>query len=314
MPPVHLAVREGHLEIVRFLAERGAVNPRHKTYPYQETIRMVAEDRGYTAIVEMLDEYGRTADPDRPEDENGEIDYGKDPQRHRFQQLVNANALGAVEALLDQRPELALDPFAFWSEGVLMMPAHDNHWPMIELLMRYGARVPDMTKWCREYYFKHYDTAAFLMERGMNPNHMNCDRTTLLHGMAQLGDVRRATLLLTAPSSTRWTTSSGRRRSDWPRAGDISGWCSSCSIAGRTGRPPAPSGRRRARGRARRVTRESRPYSSDRQQCGAWSQHDSDGSCGSRRRRVTADHCCGPAIIFLPICALRNSSRMPMAE
>ena len=76
------------------------------------------------------------------------------------------------------------------------MPAQGDHWPMIELLMRYGARVPDMTKWCREYYFKHYDTAAFLIDRGMNPNHMNCDRTTLLHGMAQLGDVRRATLLL----------------------------------------------------------------------------------------------------------------------
>ncbi len=30
----------------------------------------------------------------------------------------------------------------------------------------------------------------------MNPNHMNCHRTTLLHGMAQLGDVRKAALLL----------------------------------------------------------------------------------------------------------------------
>jgi ankyrin repeat protein len=77
-----------------------------------------------------------------------------------------------------------------------MMPAHDNHHPMIELLLRYGARVPDMTKWCREYYFKNYDTAAFLMERGMNPNHRNWERTTILHGMAQLGDIRKATLLL----------------------------------------------------------------------------------------------------------------------
>jgi ankyrin repeat protein len=30
----------------------------------------------------------------------------------------------------------------------------------------------------------------------MNPNHMNCHHTTLLHDMAQLGDARRATLLL----------------------------------------------------------------------------------------------------------------------
>ena len=196
MPPLHLAVREGHLEIVRFLADRGAVNPAHRTYPYRETLQTLAADRGFTAIAGLLDEYGGKIDPDRQENENGKIDYGRDPERRRFEQLVNANALGAVEALLDKRPELALDPFAFWSEGVLMMPAHDNHWPMIELLMRYGARVPDMTKWCREYYFKHHDTAAFLMERGMNPNHMNWERTTLLHGMAQLGDVRRATLLV----------------------------------------------------------------------------------------------------------------------
>jgi ankyrin repeat protein len=196
MPPLHLAVREGHLEIVRFLADRGAVNPNHRTYPYNETLLMVAADRGFTAIAGILEDYGRGVDPDRPGDENGKIDCGRDPERHRFEQLVNANALGAVEALLNKRPELAIDPFAFWSEGVLMMPAHDSHTAMIELLMRYGARVPDMTKWCREYYFKSYDTAAFLMERGMNPNHMNWERTTLLHGMAQLGNVRKATLLL----------------------------------------------------------------------------------------------------------------------
>ena len=39
MPPLHLAVREGHLDVVRFLAERGAVNPNHRTYPYNETAR-----------------------------------------------------------------------------------------------------------------------------------------------------------------------------------------------------------------------------------------------------------------------------------
>ncbi len=50
MPPLHLAVREGHLAIVRFLAERGAVNPNHRTYPYDESLVMVAEDRGFTAL------------------------------------------------------------------------------------------------------------------------------------------------------------------------------------------------------------------------------------------------------------------------
>ena len=315
MPPLHLAVREGHLEIVRFLAERGAVNPKHKTYPYQETIRMVAEDRGFTAIVEILDEYGRNVDPDRAGDENGTIEYGRDPQRQQFQQLVNANALGAVEALLDKRPELALDPFAFWSEGVLMMPAHDNHRPMIELLMRYGARVPDMTKWCREYYFKHYDTAAFLMERGMNPNHMNCDRTTLLHGMAQLGNVRKAALLLDHGAAIDAIDDEFRSTplglaARWghlemvrfllDRGADR-------EAAGAEWATPRAWARKKGHEGSRMLTLTGRSAR-------ACSQHDSDGSCGSRRRRVTADHCGGPAISILPSCGVQGSSRRPMAE
>jgi ankyrin repeat protein len=196
MPPLHLAVREGHLDIVMFLAQRGAVNPKYRTYPYHEPLATVAEDRGFSAIASVLAEHGRHADPDRAEDENGKIDYGRDGERQRFEQLVNANALGAVEALLDKRSELAVDPFAFWSEGVLMMPAHDHRRPMIELLMRYGATVPSLTKWGREYYFKHDEIAACLLERSMDPDHLNCHRTSLLHSMAHAGDIRKAALLL----------------------------------------------------------------------------------------------------------------------
>ena len=167
-----------------------------------------------------------------------------------------------------------------------MMPAHDNHWPMIELLMRYGARVPDMTKWCREYYFKHYDTAAFLMERGMSPNHMNCDRTTLLHGMAQLGDMRKAHAAARSRRrrSTRWTRSSARRRSGSRRAGDTWRWCGCCWIAARTRRWRGADGRRRARGRGGKGTRRShatcRDLSSTGRTTRPCSRHARDGSCG----------------------------------
>ena len=67
---------------------------------------------------------------------------------------------------------------------------------MLELLIRHGARVPDVSKWARAYYFKHYDIAAFLMDNGMNPNHMNWHHITLLHDMAQQGDIPKARLLL----------------------------------------------------------------------------------------------------------------------
>jgi hypothetical protein len=196
MPPLHLAVREGHTDVVRWLLARGAANPKYETYPYRESIVTVAEDRGLDEIAGLLREALAAVDPSVEIKDGGDIDYGKDDGRHRFQKLVNADALAAVEAMLRERPDLAFDEFAFWSEGLISMPANGRRRGMIELLLRYGARVPEMTKWGREYYFKHDDIAALLLERGMSPQHRNCHRTTLLHGMAQLGALVRARLLL----------------------------------------------------------------------------------------------------------------------
>ena len=56
--------------------------------------------------------------------------------------------------------------------------------------------MPQVSKWGAWYYFKHYEIAAFLIERGMSAQHMNCHHTTLLHDMAYTGDVRKAGLLL----------------------------------------------------------------------------------------------------------------------
>jgi ankyrin repeat protein len=196
MPPIHLAVREGHVEVVRYLAGLGAVNPKHVTYPYNETLATVALDRGYEEIARILEEHLRDPDPARPGEESGEIDYGTDEERRRFERLVGAGSLAAAEKLVTKRPELATDPFAFWSEGILSMPANRGNRAMIELLLRHGARVPCVTKWGRAYYFKHYDIAEVLMANGMDANHMNCHRTTLLHDMAHAGDVTKAQLLL----------------------------------------------------------------------------------------------------------------------
>ncbi|HJR59830.1 MAG TPA: ankyrin repeat domain-containing protein [Vicinamibacterales bacterium] len=196
MPPLHLAVREGHLAIVTFLAGHGAANPNHLTYPYRETLPTVARDRGYEEIAQVVESWYAREDRARPEEEGGEFEYVRDDERIRFQKLVNVGALAEVEELLRRRPDLALDELAFWSEGILSMPANRGNRAMLELLMRYGARVPEVTKWGAWYYFKRYDIAAFLVERGMNPNHMNCHHTTLLHDMAYTGDVQKAMLLL----------------------------------------------------------------------------------------------------------------------
>ena len=196
MAPLHLAVREGHFGTVEYLCEHGAANPKYVTYPYRETLVTQARDRGYDAIAQTLEAWYARETRERKEDEGGEILYERDEERERFQRLVNHDGIEEVREMLRRRPELALDEFAFWSEGILSMPANRRHRPMIELLLDKGAQVPQVTKWGAWYYFKHLDIATLLMERGMSPHHMNCHHTTLLHDMAYTGEVRKATLLL----------------------------------------------------------------------------------------------------------------------
>src|SRR6185503_5524687 len=98
-----------------------------------------------------------------------------------------------VERLLREQPSLMDE--SHYDQGILMGPASAANHEMIALLMRLGARVPLVTKWAPYYYFKHEATAAFLLEHGMDPNHMNWHRFTLLHHMAAEGDVAKAKLL-----------------------------------------------------------------------------------------------------------------------
>jgi ankyrin repeat protein len=67
---------------------------------------------------------------------------------------------------------------------------------MIQLLIRYGARVPGILKWAQYYYFERYDGASFMMEKRMSPNTMSWQHVTLLHDMAQKGCIDKAELLI----------------------------------------------------------------------------------------------------------------------
>ncbi len=110
--------------------------------------------------------------------------------------LIGDDDRDGVDRLLRRRPELARDDRLFWNEGILAGPAHGNNLDMIRLLMRHGARVPTVSKWGPFYYFKHYDIASLLLAGGMDPNHMNWHRTTLLHHFAAKGDAAKVALLL----------------------------------------------------------------------------------------------------------------------
>jgi hypothetical protein len=190
--PLHLAVREGRIEVVRYLVDEGAVDPTYKTHPFLDSLTTVAQDRDHNEIVQLLNDAKLT----RAWGDTGKIDYEKSELKRRLEHEISDGQYPDVERMLNDHPLLALDEFAFWGEGIMSVPANNGDLKMLELLMRFGARVPDVSKWGARYYFKHFEVARFLMEQGMNPNHRNWREFTLLHDMAHTGDVEKAALLI----------------------------------------------------------------------------------------------------------------------
>ena len=120
----------------------------------------------------------------------------QDERREKLQQLFKQRRLSEIESLLRQQPDLVKFNDEGWGDGILAGPARDGDHEVIAMLMRLGARVPTVSKWAPFYYFKHEATAAFLLENGMDPNHMNWHRLTLLHHMAAEGELAKARLLV----------------------------------------------------------------------------------------------------------------------
>lgn len=208
------AVRTGNAALTRFLLERGA-NPLlpERGAPHGYSLWIAVND-GHREMVDLL--LARGADPNGPIDSCGtpmlQASNRKDPQlvelmrqhggvlprsaeEERVRQLLEAGRLDEVEAIIRANPHW-MNNEAGWGDGILAGPARDGRNDIIAMLMRLGARVPDVSKWAPYYYFKHEPTARFLFENGMNPNHMNWHRFTLLHHMAATGDLTKAALLL----------------------------------------------------------------------------------------------------------------------
>ncbi len=161
-----------------------------------DSLVTVAEDHHHNEIAQILKQTISEGRLTREWGDAGGIDFGRDDAQVRLQQAVSKGQLAEVEAMLKESPELANDDLAFWGEGILAVPANHADRPMWELLLSYGARVPDVSKWAYAYYFKHYEIAEFLLENGMNPNHMSWRCVTLLHDRAYNGDIAKVRLLL----------------------------------------------------------------------------------------------------------------------
>jgi ankyrin repeat protein len=206
------AVRRGDVVMTRLLLDHGAdPNLPEEGAPRGVSLWIAVNDR-QREIVRLL--LARGADPDAPVESSGtpmmraandaeltellRAHGGREQtsDRDRVARLLEEGKLDEAERLLTANPQLIHDDEAGWGDGIIAGPAHGARHEVIALLLRLGARVPRVSKWAPEYYFKHEATAAFLLDHGMDPNHMNWHRFTLLHHMAARGEIGKARLLL----------------------------------------------------------------------------------------------------------------------
>ena len=195
-PPIHFAVREGHVEMVKYILDKGALDASYITYPFKDSLITIAEDRGFVEIANLLKEYLKDPSRQKYQGDNGEIFYGRPTIEDEFQKAVNKDQTKRVKEILKDHPEFAKNETLSWGEGILMMPSNVGDIKLLELLMNHGAKVPLVSKWGRFYYFKHFKVADFLIKNGMDPNHRTWHEVRLLHDMAQEGDIDKAKLLL----------------------------------------------------------------------------------------------------------------------
>ena len=195
-PPIHFAVREGHVDLVKYLLDNGAHDPSYKTYPFKDPLQTIAQERDHREIVLLLEQYAKDRSKQKYKGDNGEILYNRTELQVEFQEAVNKGSLDKTEKILKEHPEFAKDETYFWGEGILVFAAKEDNRKMIDLLMSYGAKVPAILKWAQFYYFERMDGATYMMEKGMNPNTMSWHHVTLLHDMAQKGDIKKAELLM----------------------------------------------------------------------------------------------------------------------
>lgn len=71
-PPIHFAVREEHVDLVKYLLNDGAHDPDYKFYPFLDSMQTVANDRGYFEIENILNEYATDTSRHKYKGDNGE--------------------------------------------------------------------------------------------------------------------------------------------------------------------------------------------------------------------------------------------------
>jgi hypothetical protein len=126
-PPIHFAVREGHVGVVRFLLEQGADGSAYRTYPFQDSLLTMAEDREYSEIVQLLLNVASKRFP---------VVEGL----AEFLDAVQKSELARVREMLAANPKLARHSDDTGDTG-LHRAAAIGHFELMGLLLDFGAEV-----------------------------------------------------------------------------------------------------------------------------------------------------------------------------
>lgn len=112
-PPIHLAVREGHIALVDYLLENGAYDPEYRTYPFRDNLQTMAQDRGHNEIAVLLKDYSTNPIRQKFKGDNGRIHFERSELQIEFEEAVDKNDLSKTEEILKKHPEFALDETFF---------------------------------------------------------------------------------------------------------------------------------------------------------------------------------------------------------
>src|SRR6516162_3120156 len=99
-PPIHFAVREGHLKLTEYLLGQGAHDPSYKIYPFLDPLQTIARDRGHEEIAKLLDDYATQPGRQKFTGDNGVIRIPRTIEQKDFQKAVDELDLEKTESIL----------------------------------------------------------------------------------------------------------------------------------------------------------------------------------------------------------------------